>query len=32
MPRCFSSKNGEIDFVQQCDMDIIFVEMKGSKN
>lgn len=32
MPRCFSSRNGEIDFLQQCDMDIISVEMKGSKN
>ena len=31
MPRYFSSRNGEIDFVLQCGMDIIPVETKGGE-
>ena len=32
MPRYFSSRNGEIDFVLQCGMDIIPVETKGGED
>ena len=32
MPRYFSNRNGEIDFVLQCGMDIIPVETKGGED
>lgn len=32
MPRYFSSRNGEIDFVLQCGMEIIPVETKGGED
>ena len=32
IPRYFSSRNGEIDFVLQCGMDIIPVETKGGED
>ena len=32
MPRYFSSRNGEIDFVLQCGVDIIPVETKGGED